>query len=266
MLRSIKDLMTYPIEAIDGSLGKAKDLLFDDYFWTLRYLVVDTRKWLPGKKVLVSPLHLRQPDIGLPKHSFPVELTKDQIKACPELDEDAPVSRQYEAEFSKYYGHNTYWAGPLAYGPYSNPHYGSPTPKVEEKKNEQRHIERIHEIEKSHLRSAYEVFGYHIDATDEEFGHVEDFIMEDTTWKFRFVVVETKNWLPGKKFLIDTEWLEAFDWQQSNAVVRHSREEIESAPEFNPEQPINQDYLNNLYDYYGRPHPGKKPTISVLSI
>lgn len=266
MLRSIKDLMSYPIEAKDGSLGKARDALFDDRFWTLRYLVADTRKWLPGKKVLVSPLHLRQPDIGMPKHSFPVELTKEQVKACPELDEDAPVSRQYEKEFTRYYSQDMYWSGPYAFGSSATPLYGSPSPNATTPEEVERHAKTMRKIDECHLRSVNEVLGYHIDARDDEFGYVEDFIMEDKTWRFRFVVVDSRKWLPGKKFLIDTDWLKDIDWQESRASVELTREQIESAPVFNPHEPVNQDYLHNLYDYYGRPHPENEPMIPVQPI
>ena len=52
MLRSVKDMIGYPIEATDGVVGKVKYVLFDDRHWRLRYVVVDTGTWLPKKKVL----------------------------------------------------------------------------------------------------------------------------------------------------------------------------------------------------------------------
>ena len=59
ILRSIKDLISYPIDAVDGKVGKVEDALFDDRYWRLRYVVADTGTWLPGKKVLLSPAHLK---------------------------------------------------------------------------------------------------------------------------------------------------------------------------------------------------------------
>lgn len=49
MLRSVKGMIGYPIEATDGVVGKVKDALFDDRHWRLRYDVVDTGTWLPEK-------------------------------------------------------------------------------------------------------------------------------------------------------------------------------------------------------------------------
>src|SRR3546814_20510663 len=55
MIRSIKELCHYDIAAKDGSLGDVHDLFFDDSAWQVRYLVIDTGSWLPGRRVLVSP-------------------------------------------------------------------------------------------------------------------------------------------------------------------------------------------------------------------
>ena len=60
LLRSIKDLIGYPIDAVDGKVGKVEDAFFDDWYWRLRYVVADTGTWLPGKKVLLSPAHLNR--------------------------------------------------------------------------------------------------------------------------------------------------------------------------------------------------------------
>ena len=53
-----------------------------------------------------------------------------------------------------------------------------------------------------HLRSIEAVTGYHIHASDGEIGHVEDFLVEDADWSIHYLVVDTKNWWPGKKVLI----------------------------------------------------------------
>ena len=43
------------IDAVDGEIGSVDDLYFDDQTWSVRYLIVDTGKWLSGRKVLVAP-------------------------------------------------------------------------------------------------------------------------------------------------------------------------------------------------------------------
>lgn len=104
-----------------------------------------------------------------------------------------------------------------------------------------------------HLRSSDEVKGYRIHASDGEIGHVEDFILEDEEWRIRYLVVDTGKWLPGKKVLVAPMWIKDILWADSMVVVNLTKEEIENSPPYSPELPINRDYEEVLYDYYGRP-------------
>ena len=54
-------LISKTIDALDGEIGSVHDLYFDDQTWSVRYLVVDTGKWLSGRKVLVSPEAIVKP-------------------------------------------------------------------------------------------------------------------------------------------------------------------------------------------------------------
>jgi hypothetical protein len=107
MLRSIISLTGYTIEATDGDIGHVRDLYFDDRSWIIRYLVVDTGTWLPGRKVLISPAALGRPNWQSEK--FPVGLTKNQVKNSPDIDTTKPVSRQHEAELHLHYDWPPYW-------------------------------------------------------------------------------------------------------------------------------------------------------------
>ncbi|MFT6903132.1 MAG: hypothetical protein ACJAXS_003354 [Colwellia sp.] len=49
-LRSANEIMHYGIDALDDKKGYIKDLIWNTYNWSLRYLVVDIRDWLPGGK------------------------------------------------------------------------------------------------------------------------------------------------------------------------------------------------------------------------
>jgi hypothetical protein len=103
-----------------------------------------------------------------------------------------------------------------------------------------------------HLRSAAHVTGYHIEATDGEIGHVEDFIIDDETWEIRYIVVDTRNWLPGKKVLIAPRWIDRVSWNDSKVYVSLSREAIGNAPEYHPDT-LNREYEGKLHDHYNRP-------------
>ena len=83
MLRSVKELIGYMLTAEDGDIGKCKGSLFDDAEWAVRYMVADTRRCLPGRKVLISPISLDKADWET--EGFPVKLTKDQVRGSPSL-------------------------------------------------------------------------------------------------------------------------------------------------------------------------------------
>jgi hypothetical protein len=103
------------------------------------------------------------------------------------------------------------------------------------------------------LRSAKEVTGYHIEALDGEVGHVEEFIMDDELWTLRYMVVDTQNWLPGRKVLVSPTWVKSLDWAEQKVTVELTCDAVKDSPKYDPRLPINRDYEERLYDFYGRP-------------
>jgi len=244
MLRSVKEIQNYVLQAKDGEIGRCRDFLFDDRFWAVRYMVADTGKWLPGKKVLISPISLGEPDWA--SRIFPVRLTKKRIEEAPGIDEHAPVSRQHEILWTQYYGWPYYWSGTSVWGAMSYPGALYDMNLANDKTSEAPSGD-------DHLRSVHEVTDYRIQATDDEVGHVEDFIADDKTWLIQYVVVDTRNWLPGKKVLISPSWMDSIDWKERKVSVNLTREQVKASPEFDPLLPINRAYEERLYDFYGRP-------------
>jgi hypothetical protein len=244
MLRSMTDLRNYRIEAIDADMGAVRDLLFDDRSWTMRYIVVDTRTWLPGRRVLISPVSVSRIDWAA-RH-IRVQLTKDQVKDSPTLEKNKPVSRQHEEKLAAYYGWPGYWAMPDpsavpggAQGRTLTEHYAQ-------------HDAPLGAYDPN-LRSLREVCGYRINAHDGSIGHIEDFIGDDHNWAIRYMVVDTRNWLPGKRVLVSPAWVEKVDWERARVHMNLDCQQIEGAPAFDPDAPINREFEVRLYDFYGRP-------------
>jgi hypothetical protein len=98
--------------------------------------------------------------------------------------------------------------------------------------------------------------GFTVGATDGDIGdigHVEDFLVDDATWMIRYMIVDTRNWWPGKQVLVSPEWIERVDWSDSKVHVRLTREQINKGPEYDPSGPVSRDYEARLHDHYGRP-------------
>ncbi|WP_077033927.1 PRC-barrel domain-containing protein [Pelomonas sp. KK5] len=107
-LRSSAHVDGYDIQATDGSIGHVKDFVFDDESWAIRYLLVDTRNFWPGgKKVLIAPQWIK--DISWTEGSVAVRLSREQVKASPEFDENMVLDRDYERRLYAAYGQRGYW-------------------------------------------------------------------------------------------------------------------------------------------------------------
>lgn len=105
----------------------------------------------------------------------------------------------------------------------------------------------------SHLRSLKEITGYGIEAQDGPLGQVQNFILDDQSWKIRYLVVNTRALLPGKKVLIANDWVDGVPWDDRQVLIGLTKEQIRQSPTYNPENLVNRKYETRLYDYYGRP-------------
>jgi uncharacterized protein YrrD len=106
-LRSCNEVTGYAVAARDGDIGHVEQLLFDSENWAIRYLVIDTGKWWPGRKVLISPRWVDWFDWSREK----VLLTnsRTEVEASPEYDPAEPTGRAYEEALHGHYRKPTYW-------------------------------------------------------------------------------------------------------------------------------------------------------------
>jgi PRC-barrel domain protein len=238
----MKDLTGFGIAAKDGDIGSASDFIFDDKNWTVRYIVVDTNPWLPGGKVLVSPIVSGQPDWDNKK--LPVLLTREQVKNSPDIRMEEELSAQDEVKFYDHYGWPYYWVGGEMWGSVT-------VPQDLLDKEIDRKIELTEQANQSRLRSMKDVMDYTLQATDGEIGHVDDFIIDDEPWVIRYAVIDTGNWWAGKKVIVAPTWISSVDWKNSKLHVNLSRAAVQSAPEFDSDH-LSRAYETELYKHYGQ--------------
>jgi len=241
MLNIAKTLKGYKLGSLDGDIGRVKEFYFDDRYWTIRYLVADTGNWLTSRHVLISPYALGTMNDA--EQNISINLTKKQIENSPSLDSDKPVSRQFEDEYYQYYGWPMYWSGPYAWG--NSPH-------IVRDRNAWSGLTQSVRTWDPDLRDTHAVTGYHIQAADGEIGHVEDFVIDDETWVIRYLIIDTQNWLPGRKVLVSPHWIERISWGESTVFVNLSRETIKQAPEYTEESLRNRYYEEALHRHYHR--------------
>lgn len=247
MLHSVKALHGFTVIATDGDIGTIQDVYFDDARWTIRYLVVDTGGWLRGRKVLVSPISFSEPDWD--QEVIQVNLSREQVEQSPGVDTEKPISRQQEEEFYRHYDYPLYWVGPLLWGFGAFPPMGGMfgRERDETRSTSAGGAESATVHVDSHLRSSSDVLGYHIRATDDAVGHVEDFLFDEKDWSVQYMIVETRNWLPGKHVLISPQRIESVSWPDRHVFVNVTRLAIERSPEYDAANPPPREERSDLY-------------------
>lgn len=247
MFHRMEKMIGMAVGASDGEVGKVTDIYFDDHRWAARYFVIDTGSWLDERKVLISPIAVESVDWN--KRVVRVGLSRRQVERSPPVDTDRPVSRQHEMDFSTYYGYPHYWSGSSLWGatPYPILPMGAISPV------DNGVLESAEIPADPHLRSAAEVIGYRLQATDAAIGHLADFLIDRETWAIRYIVVDLRNWLPGRHVLLPPQWIKQLDWEEQIVDVDVTRDTVQHAPEYDPAIEFSREYEAELYRHYQRP-------------
>lgn len=230
MLYRLQQLFDLPVGASDGEFGGIRDAYFDDYHWTVRYLIVDAGMWMARREVLISPISVTI--IDWDERRALVNLTKQQIEASPPIETDKPVSRQTEAAFFDYYAYPYYWGGRSAWGTTSNP--------VSRATSAAHAFGALSEDfafalpGDPRLRSCREVIGYRLQANDGPMGCLEDFLVDDVSWALSYLIVDTRGGSPHVHVVIPPEWIDDVDWAEKTVTVNVSRKTLQNAPEYDP--------------------------------
>lgn len=244
VLRRLDQLLRLTLHASDGSIGRVHDLYFDDHQWTIRYVVADTRRWLPGRLVLIPPMSVQHIDWS--RRRLDVDLTKAEIRHSPDIHTDKPVSRQHEVELHEYFALTPYWVGhPGGLAPFP---VATRVPDPSEP-GLSRRASREPESD-PHLRSTRFVVGLTITGSDVEIGHVEDFLFDEQSWAIRYMVVDTSKWWPGKRVLVSPTWIAWISWLELNVRVDLPGAIIRNAPPYEPTRAFTPEDERVLLSYY----------------
>ncbi len=220
MLHSARALSRYEAHATDGKLGRAIDAYVDEKSYEIRYLVVETGRWLPGEKLLISSRWLGLPDRDTLR--FPIEMTREEAKARKTTVEELPVSWKMEELLKARYGGLDTRGGPPVSSVLGSARQQALTQAEAESG-------ALQDIDNPHLRSLREVMGYRVEALDGPLGVAHDFLIDDDGWVVRWLIVDTKSWKPGREVLIPPEWIETMSWGEGRIHVRLSRQKAKTS-------------------------------------
>ncbi|MEO6780275.1 MAG: PRC-barrel domain-containing protein [Bradyrhizobium sp.] len=93
--------------------------------------------------------------------------------------------------------------------------------------------------------------GYSIEAKDGSIGTVSDFLFDDSSLKVRWLVVDTGNWLTGRKVLIHPSAIGYADHWRRELTVGLTKSQVKDSPDIAQDRPVSLQMQNDLYKYYG---------------
>ena len=228
MRLSCKTLLRFRAFATDAELGPIRDVYFDDGSWQVRYLILNSRKWLPGHRVLLTPKSVAGLDRAAKAIRF--DLGFDEVKRAPSLLEHLPVTREHEVALHDFYGWPQYWLGSASLGlpPLIDLNgLQSPLPPEEVVAG----ASSIQSQSEPGLQSYKDLRHFTIRGADgtSDFGFVEDFVLNYLEWTLPFVTVRPKN---GHTVLLPTGLIKHIDIEAKAICVTIDKEALDKYPTF----------------------------------
>ena len=60
---------------------------------------------------------------------------------------------------------------------------------------------------------------------------MDDFLIGEDSWRIRYLLVDTSNWIGGRSVIVSPETVEGIDKERGELYVAADREAIKHAPE-----------------------------------
>jgi len=106
-LRSLKDVAGYQLLTSYDCVGRVEDFILDNASWTIRYFVIDTNNWLPGRHVVIPPQWSR--GVDWMERLVNVEISRSSVQTAPEYHSALALSRLHETNLYSHYQRPGYW-------------------------------------------------------------------------------------------------------------------------------------------------------------
>jgi len=236
---SLRYIIGFRLSTKDRVKGKVIDFFFDEKGWIIRYMEADQGKILPNKKVLIPRGLLDEPDWE--NKEFRVFMKRKDFNKCPSIDENKPVSREYEAQLLSSLQLKDYWSA----APVSPTSITYPARPVEPPANQI----KGEDIDTS-LRSFNEILGYKVLVDDGKYGELTDLIVDNEDWQILYLVISDGG--IDHEIMLPISSVKEISYKDQSVSLNTNSKALNKAPEFNSFTPINVEYEKKVYDYYGR--------------
>lgn len=233
MIAFMSGLQQCNIEATDGEMGKVQDLYMDDLNWQIRYVLVDTWKSLPGRRVLLSTDSISKLD--LVKEQLIVTLDKATIRNSPQISERTNLSFETEGALSDYYGWTKYWIGNLLEDEQSA------LTDTDDR------IEKGMKREAHGLRSHKQVQDCRVHAANGRLGKIVDAVFDTETWALHSFVIQLKYQPDSGFLLVSPKEFISSEWAEGDLYLEGLRESFLTRPIYHTRRELNE-YLKKPLD------------------
>src|SRR5437016_3655402 len=92
------------------------------------------------------------------------------------------------------------------------------------------------------LRSINQLHSFALIGAEGKLGYADEVFFDDETWRERYLVADTGDWLLGRKTLIAMPSLGAIDWEAREIEVSLTTKQIESCPPLEEHCPISRQW------------------------
>ena len=216
MLVGLRTYRNSRVQTRDGAWARVRDFRFLDDVWRIERLVVELESASDGYCRL-APLsaiaRVNRRDSVL--HFW---ISERQLRDLPRVRVDENIGLSPWAVAPEF----TSWAVALDFGTNAEPLPAS-------------------EIESAFLEHEYvfnEIEGAKIVTPTHQFGSVDDLIIDDSTWRIRYVLIGTRRWLPARSVVIEPRHIDKLDPYTRSVHTTLSKEQILGCPSVNPYKPL----------------------------
>jgi sporulation protein YlmC with PRC-barrel domain len=99
-------------------------------------------------------------------------------------------------------------------------------------------------------RNINSLINYNITATDGMIGEVEEFYFDDQSYKIRYMIVKTGNWLSERKVLIPPGAILKQPWKNGLFPVNLTQDQVKNSPDIDTDKPVSRQQEIELYGHY----------------
>ena len=120
------------------------------------------------------------------------------------------------------------------------------------------------------LESTHKLIGFSLATAEGDIGEIKDFYFDDQNWNIRYLVVETGNWLFGRKVLISPYAILGISQEKKIVKVNMTKDQVKSSPAIDTDLPVSKQLEKKINDYYAWPHYGSAgmgyPTTGMIKV